>query len=125
MRDKVLSEPTTYTAELVFKIDNSSNEARSNINSLFSQSSILGSSINFSNHDLLDLIFTFKIISKALFERLELPDSQLDDYLINHFVDMYYYNGRNENNYYITDTIIDPYDLQNKLLKFCLQTNLQ
>lgn len=119
MRSRVLSEPVTYTAELVFNIDNSSDEARSNIASLFgSQTSLISSSLDFTSKDLVDLIFTFKIISKAFFTTMP-TESGKEDYLINSFMDLYYYTGEEEERDYITDTIIDPYDIQkNKLLKF-------
>lgn len=114
MRDRKLSSPTTYTANLSFTINKVATENQQNIASLFGRSSSPEASVNFKR--LQEIVVTRKVILRVLFHRINLKHEEgtQEDFLINHYLKKFYYQEKTEEeaskDFYFESDSIDPYN---------------
>lgn len=123
MRDRKLSSPTTYTAELSFTINEEVTKNQANIASLFGGASTESNNLNIKKLE--SLISTRKIILKVLFHKIKLQNEEdsSEDYLINHYLRKFYYSGGEAEPFYFKTDSIDPYNRRaNYLLKYVHNT---
>lgn len=113
LRNRKLSTPTTYTADLSFKVNEEASQTQQNIASLFGGGISKEASSNVSFKRLQELILTRKVMSKVLFHKVELKNDSTGhlekDLLINHYLNRFYYKPKDlENAYFFESDSIDP-----------------
>jgi hypothetical protein len=121
LHDRKMSSPTTYTAVFSFALNEVVSENKQSIASLFGAGGAGGGESTVSFKKLKELITTRKIFLKLLFHELTMKHDSLDqkDYLINHYLRLFYYKRDANNPFYFETDSIDPYDKKsNHLLKY-------
>lgn len=120
MRNKKMDTPTTYTANLSFKMDESVGAAQQGIASLFGGAVAEGESSLMSLKSLKEIIKTRQVVQKTLFDKKNMRYHKGgEDYLINHYLRLFFYKEGAQNPYYFTTDSIDPYNRKaNKLIMY-------
>ncbi len=124
MRDRKLSVPTTYSANISFTVNKVATQNQQNIASIFGGAGTAENSVSFKR--LQEIIVTRKIISRVLFHEIELRNEKNTkrDYLINHYLRKFYYKRGEEDpnakdDFYFEVDTLDPYNRQaNNLLMY-------
>ena len=111
LRNRKLNTPTSYKAEISFKMDESSGIAQQGIASLFG--GVIGGegSSELALNSIEEIIKTRLIIQKALFDKKKIDkQGRKDDFLINHYLRTFVYGKGDTATFFFENDSISPYN---------------
>lgn len=112
LRNRKLNTPTSYQADLTFKMDESSGAAQQGIASLFGGVVGVEGGQQLSITSIEEIIKTRLIIQKALFDKKKMHynDNPKEDFVINHYLRKFVYAPTDTVTYFFENDIINPYN---------------